>query len=868
VRIQLQQHRAHGVVEAWRRRLDELSVTIRKALVLERMPSACFIVMKRAVRIAFLLLSAHGVFAQTPPASQSGVAPGATPAQTSPLSSSSSQLDFGTHDIGTTSNPKSVILNNSSASIVTVGTVSVSINPSEFVIANSCSKLNPGQQCAISVSFAAAEEKTVEGQLLVNYQAENSNSATGTLAVALVGIGYLPKLRITPTALDFGGQTLGSTSVVRTLTLTAGSASVNLKVSGPGGDFAATPDNCQQLSAGGSCSVSVTFTPKQLGASAGAITISTADGTIPAKVISLTAKGTVRCTPEQDVSYRDRAKALAPVLVVVFLYLLGLVFARWNMVALPTRALLRTQIDAVKNRIESLSTTGDPTPGLAHLVALLKSADDLIGPTGPLSATLDFCLWTRGQELAAWGYVHEVEEQLVLFLPQQSNQQENIRAALERAEADLRQLGTAVALAQAESIKQVLATSPPLPADRCRPVLQNLLKFFTPQTTTLAGEISQTLNSGATLTAEDYRELANKALLLLTPADTSLASQIEELLQQPNLSIDLAKPLLQQAAALLQPPSSALTQKLVQATSATTPLSSDDWATLLKEVQDYLIPESSKLVDSLNKALAADPVVPLDRWRALLSEALGLLYDRTDTDFATLVSWHNKTVWLVGTGLLLIVSLAAALQHEVLFLVGATGGLLSRLSRSLQRADVPTDYGASWTTLFLSPVVGALAGWSGVLLIVVAVELNVLGAVFKLDWCNPYAPLALGLAFLLGFSERAFDGILGQLEDKVQSQKTAPTASQATSLTIVVPSSFGDTKVGQAYDQQLTVSGGTSPYKWTVLSGSLPAGLSLDPTGRITGKATAAGQSKFTLQVADASGKATKSQEFTITVST
>jgi hypothetical protein len=867
VRIHLQQHRAYGVVEAWRRRLDELSVTIRKALVLERMPSVCFIVMKRAVRIAFLLLSTHGVFAQTPSASQPGVAPGGTPAQTSPLSSSSSQLDFGTHDIGTTSNPKSVILNNSSASVVTVGAVSVGINPSEFVIANSCSKLNPGQQCAISVSFSPADEKTVEGQLLVNYQAENSNSATGTLAVALVGIGYLPELRITPTALDFGGQTLGSTSVVRTLTLTAGTGSVNLKVSGPGGDFAATHDDCQ-LSPGGSCSVSVTFTPKQLGANAGAITISTTDGTIPAKVISLTAKGTVRCTPEQDVSYRDRAKALAPVLVVVFLYLLGLVLVRWNMVALPTRELLRTQIEAVKNRIESLCPTGDPTSGLTHLLSLLKSADDLIGPKGPLSATLDFCLWTRGQELAAWGYVHEVEEQLVLFLPQRSNQQENIRAAMERAEADLRHLGTAIALAQAENIKQALATSPPLPADCCRPVLQNLLKFLSPQTTTLAGEISQALDSVATLTPEDFQKLANKALSLLAPADTSLASQIEELLQQPNLSIDLAKPLLQQAAAFLQPPSSALAQKLLQATSATTPLSTDDWTTLLKEVQDYLFPESSKLIDSINKALAADPVVPLDRWRALLAEALGLLYDRTDTDFATLVSWHNKTVWLVGAGLLLIVSLAAALQHEVLFLVGATGGLLSRLSRSLQRADVPTDYGASWTTLFLSPVVGALAGWSGVLLIVVAVELNVLGAVFKLDWCNPYPPLALGLAFLLGFSERAFDGVLGQLEDKVQSQKAAPTASPATSLSVVVPSSFGDTKVGQAYDQQLTVSGGISPYKWTVLSGSLPAGLSLDPTGRIMGKATTAGQSKFTLQVADASGKATKSQEFTITVST
>ncbi|MGB9236846.1 MAG: Ig domain-containing protein [Terriglobales bacterium] len=445
--------------------------------------------------------------------------------------------------------------------------------------------------------------------------------------------------------------------------------------------------------------------------------------------------------------------------------------------------------------------------------------------------------------------------------------QEGIRAALERAEADLRQVGTTTALAMAKNINQALVASPPLPVDRCRPVLQDLLKFLNPQTTTtLAAEISQAVDPNATLSPDEYRKLASKVLSLLTPPDSSLAAQIEQLLLQPNLSIDQAKPLLQQAATLLKPKALALAEKLQQAIPATLPLATDDWRKLLKEVQDYFAPETSTLIDNINKALAADPVVPLARWKALLSEALGLLYDRTDTDFDTLISWQNKTVWLVGTGSLLIVSLAAALQHEVLFLVGATGGLLSRLSRSLQRADVPTDYGASWTTLFLSPVVGALAGWSGVLLVVVAVELNVLGAVFKVDWCDPYCPLALGLAFLLGFSERAFDAVLSQLENKIQGQQSTSTSGQPASLSIVVPPNFGDAKVSQAYDKQLSVSGGTSPYKWSLLNGSLPGGLSLDPAGRIAGTATTSGQSKFTLQVTDA-GKATKSQEFTITVS-
>jgi hypothetical protein len=677
----------------------------------------------------------------------------------------------------------------------------------------------------------------------------------------------LPKLTIAPNKVEFSGQILDEASPVRTVILTAGPGNSDLKLSifGPSGDFAATHDSCQ-LKPEGSCTISITFTPKQLGLSSSAITVSTADGAIQ-QTIALTGEGIPCCLPKQNPSWRERAKDAAPVLVIVFVYLIGLVVVRWNLVALPTRALLRAQIAAVKGRIESLYPSGEQlTSGPAQILGLLKSAEDLIGQRGPLATVLDFFLWTRGQELAAWNYVHEAEEQLVHFLPGQSNQKENIRAALEMAEADLRRLGTSVALALADKISQALTASPPLPADRCRPVLEDLLKFLTPQTDTLATEISRAIAPGSGLSLSDFRELANKVVSSLSPADASLATQIQQLLVQPSPSIEQAKPLLQQAAMLLQPEASSLLQKLQQATDPTSALTISDWTTLLTEVQQYLLPQRTKLIDRIKMALSAEPVLPLGRWSALLSEALGLLYDRTDTDFATLISWHNKSIWLIGTGLLLIVSLAAALQHEVLFLVGATGGLLSRLSRSLQRADVPTDYGASWTTLFLSPVVGALAGWSGVLLVVVAVDLNVLGVIFKVDWCNPFCPMALGLAFLLGFSERAFDGILGQLEDKVQAKQSSSTSSQPIGLNIIIPANSGEAKVGQVYDTQLTASGGSSPYKWSLLSGALPSGVTMDSTGHITGTPTTAGPFKATVQVTDATGKATKSQDFPINV--
>jgi hypothetical protein len=57
-----------------------------------------------------------------------------------------------------------------------------------------------------------------------------------------------------------------------------------------------------------------------------------------------------------------------------------------------------------------------------------------------------------------------------------------------------------------------------------------------------------------------------------------------------------------------------------------------------------------------------------------------------------MVSEQNKTSWLVGCGLTLIVALTFAIHnYSILFLVGAMGGALSRLSRTLNRKDVPTE---------------------------------------------------------------------------------------------------------------------------------------------------------------------------------
>jgi hypothetical protein len=71
--------------------------------------------------------------------------------------------------------------------------------------------------------------------------------------------------------------------------------------------------------------------------------------------------------------------------------------------------------------------------------------------------------------------------------------------------------------------------------------------------------------------------------------------------------------------------------------------------------------------------------------------------------------------------------------------------------------------------------VGAITGWAGLLLAIMLARLGILGTALELDWNNPYEPVALGMAFLLGFSERLFDNVLSKLEGGIfRQQATSP----------------------------------------------------------------------------------------------
>lgn len=107
----------------------------------------------------------------------------------------------------------------------------------------------------------------------------------------------------------------------------------------------------------------------------------------------------------------------------------------------------------------------------------------------------------------------------------------------------------------------------------------------------------------------------------------------------------------------------------------------------------------------------------------------------------------------------------------------------------------------------------------------------------------------------------------GFLNNNLGSEITATWAGDSVNVSeplVISTTSLPDTVTGSAYAAKLGAAGGNGNCTWSVLSGSLPGGLSLSGTGTISGTPTTAGSFTFTVKVTD--GQLSDSKGLTIKV--
>ncbi len=185
---------------------------------------------------------------------------------------STNNLSFASQLSGTTSTAQTVTLSNSGTATLSISSVAVT---GDFVQTNTCGTgLAAAAKCVISVAFTPTAAGSRTGTLTIT---DNAGGSPQTIALSGAGVApgaTAPAVTLSPTSLTFAPQTDGTTSTAQAVTLTnSGTATLAITSLTASGDFALTQNCGTSVTAGASCTLSVTFTPTAAGTRTGTVTI-------------------------------------------------------------------------------------------------------------------------------------------------------------------------------------------------------------------------------------------------------------------------------------------------------------------------------------------------------------------------------------------------------------------------------------------------------------------------------------------------------------------------------------------------------------------------------------------------------------------
>jgi hypothetical protein len=144
-----------------------------------------------------------------------------------------------------------------------------SLSPGFGVTTTSCS----ATPCQIGVTFAPTVTGNAGGTITLQDVVTKSVSS-----IFVFGTGGVPAVSLSPSTLSFSTRNTGSTSIAQVVTLTnSGNAPLNISMISIGGtnaaDFVQTNTCSSPIDVGAGCTLSISFTPSDVGTLSGAVQI-------------------------------------------------------------------------------------------------------------------------------------------------------------------------------------------------------------------------------------------------------------------------------------------------------------------------------------------------------------------------------------------------------------------------------------------------------------------------------------------------------------------------------------------------------------------------------------------------------------------
>jgi hypothetical protein len=201
---------------------------------------------------------------------------------------SPASINFGNQATGTTSSATPVTVSNTGNSTVTFTSIAVTgTNGSSFHETNNCgTSLTAGNSCTVNVTFSPATTGSFSAAVTLTDNATNNPQS-----ISLSGTGVAP-VTLSSSTLAFGTVLVGASKTAPAVTLTnnLNVALTGITVAVTGNGYSEVNTCGTSIAAGATCTITVKFTPKASGSSAGSVKITDSASNSP-QTITLTGLG-------------------------------------------------------------------------------------------------------------------------------------------------------------------------------------------------------------------------------------------------------------------------------------------------------------------------------------------------------------------------------------------------------------------------------------------------------------------------------------------------------------------------------------------------------------------------------------------------